>query len=92
MRPEGKSRERDSAILSPMVCENCFVLLCSKFPLHNAFAKGPFAIGRGQGQCPVALLLPLFNLHFYFCALESVTVCSFVSHCGCDSVGLLITN
>lgn len=43
--------ERDSAILSPMVCENCFVLLCSKFPLHNAFAKGPFAaIGRGQGQ------------------------------------------
>lgn len=65
--------EGDSATLSAMVCEICFVLLCSKFPLHNAFAKDPFAIGRaGQGPCLVALLLPLFNLHFYFCALETV--------------------
>lgn len=65
VQTEGKSTEGTA-----MVCEIGFVLLCSKFPLH----KDPFAIGRGQGPCPVALLLPLYNLHFYSCALESVTV------------------
>lgn len=51
---QGERVEGDSATLSAMVCEICFVLLCSKFPLHNAFAKDPFAIGRGGGAGAVS--------------------------------------
>lgn len=46
------------------------VSFCSALSFH--YTRIPLQLVAGRGRVP--LLLPLYNLHFYFCALESVTV------------------